>query len=97
MLPTTESAPNEGRIGIPSNTCSITIALLPVLHEYLLDGPTRFTCRVALMTSQRLLGAHTRAGQGSAPAQRCLLSHGPRADDHLELEATLVPDSFHCK
>ncbi len=43
--------------------------------------------------------AHARAGRGLVPsAQRQPpLSQGHRADDRSELEATLVPDSFHCK
>ena len=63
-----------------------------------LDGPTCTRTRAGPWRTNFSAIAHARAGRGLAPsAQRQLLSQGHRADDRSELEATLVPDSFHCK
>ena len=63
-----------------------------------LDGPTYTPTRAGPRRTNFSAIAHARAVRGLAPsAQRQLLSQGHRADDRSELEATLVPDSFHCK
>ena len=85
-LSTAESAPTRNR-------ATVSLTRRPARRAHPLPTPGHG----GLTADQRLCDARARASQGSPPAQRRSLSQGPRADDRSELEATLLPASFHCK